>query len=106
MRNNLKFSCYSGDHIFWIIVIALPMLAVWVLGIPLFGLAVLIKDRNQLDESQVRRYLLVVYQGLRKDRFYWEFINTSRKFVLLCVNSILFVVRDEYRLLVGLSKCI
>lgn len=32
------------------------------------------------------KYYLVLYQGLKKDRYYWEFINIIRKVVVLVIN--------------------
>ena len=37
------------------------------------------------DSSKAKQYLLILYQGLKKDKFYWEFVNTLRKVILLFV---------------------
>ncbi|CAI2371351.1 unnamed protein product [Moneuplotes crassus] len=102
MRNYLEYRCYSSDHLLWIAILAVPMLALWVIGIPAFALYVLIKHRNELESTFIKKYFLVIYQGLKPDRFYWEFVNTMRKLIILCFNVLLFRYRVEYRLLFGM----
>ena len=44
---------------------------------------VMLKYRNKLDTWDVKKYLVMLYQGLRLERYYWELINTIRKVLLL-----------------------
>ena len=59
------------------------MLLVWGIGAPIVALLVLLKYKKSLDTWNVQKYLLVLYQGLKSKRFYWELINTARKTLLL-----------------------
>ena len=59
------------------------MLLVWGIGAPIAALIVLLKYKKSLDTWNVQKYLLVLYQGLKLERFYWELINTTRKTLLL-----------------------
>ena len=59
------------------------MLLVWGIGAPIVALLVLLKYKKSLDTWNVQKYLLVLYQGVRTERFYWELINTTRKTLLL-----------------------
>ena len=42
--------------------------------------------RHKLSSRLVMSYLLIFYQGLRPNRFYWEFCNILRKIFLVMVN--------------------
>ena len=37
------------------------------------------------EEGLTKQYFLILYQGLKANRFYWEFINTLRKVLILSV---------------------
>ena len=52
-------------------------------------LYILIKNRDKLDEPAVQRYFIVLYQGLKSDKFYWELVNTLRKVLIVCSNVFL-----------------
>lgn len=52
---------------------------------PLIGFILLYKNWNK-EDSRVRSYFLILYQGLTPESFYWEFVNTLRKsLVLACL---------------------
>ena len=63
--------------------LAVPMLLVYVIGAPLLAFFVLFKNRKNLDKPEIIKYILLLYQGLRHERYYWELVNTLRKCTLL-----------------------
>lgn len=65
------------------------MLVVWVFGSQLLILGILIKNRRQLDSIKVKKYFQLLYQGYQIDTFYWEFVNTFKKFILVAINVFL-----------------
>lgn len=83
MREHMEYDCYSAEHMFWAAAVGLPMVGVWVIGMPLLALVILIKNRKDLDDQRIKKYLLILYQGLKPDAFYWEFVNAARKVVML-----------------------
>jgi hypothetical protein len=104
MRLHLEFDCYSVDHMMWATLVSFPIMTVWVIGAPTFALVVLYKFRNDLDDWKVKKYLLLIYQGFKPNRFYWEFINTFRKFIIICISVFLSAISAQYRILITLSK--
>lgn len=83
---------WSFDHIKWIfglctyyslINIAIPMLIFYVVGCPVAAFIILYTNRNQLDKPEVLKYIILLYQGLKHEMFYWELVNTLRKCLLL-----------------------
>ena len=45
--------------------------------------------------------MLILYQGLKPDRYYWEFVNTLRKVLLLMSFSLLITYKPSYRIMIG-----
>ena len=103
MKAHLGFDCYSSEHIFWILILAVPSLILWVIGMPLFAFIVLLLNRNSLDSGPVRRIFFVLYQGFKKNTFYWEFINTIRKVLLLLFSTVLSAFPLNYSALVSIA---
>ena len=83
VRVDINMKCYSGEHIKWCGLLGTTMILVWGIGIPVSALITMVKLRKKLDSWDVQKYLLMLYQGLKLDRFYWELINTVRKCLLL-----------------------
>ena len=104
MMYHLEYSCYSLDHIKWIALVALPILTIWVIGFPMMALIILIRNRQNLQKSHIQSYFLILYQGFKKDRFYWEFVSAFRKFAILSIHSILNNFSANYKILISASK--
>jgi len=79
-------------------------LLIWVLGMPLIAFVILYRNRNNLEDTQMKKYLLILYQGLRPQAFYWEIVNTFRKFMILTFNVFLSTYSANYRVLSSISK--
>ncbi|CAI2364488.1 unnamed protein product [Moneuplotes crassus] len=101
MTHHLDYTCWSWSHIQWVIFVALPILIIWVIGLPGFALYFLIKNRKNLIQPQMQSYFLILYQGFKEERFYWEFVSAFRKFLILSIHSLLNTVPPYYKL--GLS---
>ena len=89
MRIDMNITWYSGEHIAWWAFISIPMFVVWVFGCPLVALYFLFKNRHHLNNTTIQKYFIVLYQGLKDDRFYWEFVNTLRKVLIVWINVFL-----------------
>lgn len=69
-------------------VTSVPMLVVWVISMPILSLILLYKGKRQGENSKLRNYFLILYQGLKPNAIYWEYVNTMRKILIL--TSLLF----------------
>ncbi|CAI2377869.1 unnamed protein product [Moneuplotes crassus] len=98
MTYHMKYSCYSKEHVTWIAVEAIPTFIIWVAGLPLVALWVLIKNRESLNEVKIQSYFLILYQGFRSECFYWEFLNSFKKFLLLSIHSLLNTSSVNYQI--------
>ena len=83
----------------WCAILGIPTLLIWGISTPIIALTALIKLRKWLDQWSVQKYLLVLYQGLKLDRFYWELINTARKTILLSLPVFLSTESLNYKVL-------
>ena len=79
----MDYKWYSKEHFFWIGTVAIPILAVWVIGAPVLALLILFRHRKHLEQGYIKDYMLILYQGLKPNAFYWEFVNTLRKGLIL-----------------------
>ena len=79
---------------------SIPSLIIWVISIPVIAFTILYKNRNRLEEESIKKYYLILYQGLTREVFYWEFVNTLRKVIVLALNTILSILLITYRLLI------
>ena len=104
MTHHMEYSWYSFDHLRWWLFVGLPILVVWVFGCPLIAFIILTKKRHHLDDWSVKKYFLVIYQGLRKETYYWEFVNMFRKFLILSISSLLNSYSVNYIIMSSLSK--
>mmetsp|Transcript_7824 Transcript_7824/g.6920 ORF Transcript_7824/g.6920 Transcript_7824/m.6920 type:complete len:163 (-) Transcript_7824:351-839(-) len=50
---------------------------------PIVALVLLLKYIKSTDGSKTKQFFLIIYQGLKPDKFYWEFVNTLRKVIIL-----------------------
>ena len=83
VRIDMNMKCYSNQHLKWCAILGIPMILIWGLGIPISALIVMIRLRKSLDTWNVQKYLLMLYQGLKLECYYWELINSARKILLL-----------------------
>jgi uncharacterized membrane protein len=85
VRIDTTIECLSSDHIYWIFTLSVPILVIWVTVCPVVALILLFRNIKKVHDNKVKQYLLILYQGLKRDKFYWEFVNTLRKIFLLFV---------------------
>jgi hypothetical protein len=75
------------------------MIVFYVVGFPAIAFLILYTNRQRLDKPEVIKYILLLYQGLNHDKYYWELINTIRKVLLLSYQVF---IPDDYRLMKAL----
>jgi len=125
LTSDVTVTCYEGTHKFYSLVIVVPSLIIWVMGIPMFALYLLIKNKKhiiQLDRieryKQQKGYMLsradskyiekaskeiikikeqfgFIFAGYDLNHFYWEIIIQYRKIGLIMVSVFLTVISPE-----------
>ena len=99
VRINTSIEWYSGEHLKWCFLIGFPILAIWVTIIPLAGLFLLFRNIHKGEQNAVNQYFLILHQGLKKQRYYWEFVNSIRKVLILIIFALLVTYSTFYRIL-------
>jgi hypothetical protein len=98
MRLDTDIECYSGEHVLYCTTIGLPILLIWVTALPIIALMLLCKYIKSKEDNLVKQYFLILYQGLKQDKFYWEFANTLRKVLIL----VTFMLSSNLKLLLSM----
>ena len=63
------------------------------------ALIILYKNRKHLEQGYIKDYMLILYQGLKPKVFYWEFVNTLRKGLILWCSVFLSTESPMYQTL-------
>ena len=82
------------------------MIIVWVIGAPVLAFYILFKNRNRLDDPQFQRYMIVIYQGFKKNKYYWELLNVVRKVTIVAINVFLSQLGLFYKGMAGVITLI
>ena len=80
--------CWVGRHLFMVLVLSLPQLLLYVIGIPLGALLVLFKNRSRLENARTKYRWGVLYVGLRRERYYWDFAVSLRKAAIFSLSAL------------------
>jgi hypothetical protein len=81
--DSLDIRCWKGSHSFYVLAVSLPGIVAWCLGIPIICLYMLHKNRRFLDKVQVRLKYAYLFNGYKKEYYYWEFLILYRKIILI-----------------------
>ena len=84
------------------IIIGVPTLIIWVVGAPLLVFIVMVRNKDNLNKPYMQKYLLLLYQGLKPEVFYWEFINTFRKLLVPIINVVVISKEIFYQIIATL----
>eukprot|EP00347_Sterkiella_histriomuscorum_P014612 403360218 len=106
LQQDLEIRCWSGQHLLWALSIGIPSLAVWVIGLPTFAFFYFYKKQYKLREPVFFSRYRAVYQGLKQQYFYWEFVNILRKVFLVSVNVFLNLYSGIFKALLSLAVLI
>ena len=98
---DLELICWKGLHTYFAIIVGLPMIMLWVLGIPMLGITFLTVKRKSIEHTKFKKNFLILYQGLKPNRYYWEFINALRKVIILIINVLIPSDMWTYRIMIA-----
>ena len=68
---------------------------------PIFALILLARNIKKGEHNKVKQYMLILYQGLKHEKYYWEFVNSLRKVLILMSFSLLITYRPAYRIMIA-----
>ncbi|EWS73585.1 transmembrane protein, putative (macronuclear) [Tetrahymena thermophila SB210] len=80
-------NCYSQTHILYIFYICIPGIIMWGILIPLIILRKLYQNKNNLDNALVRIPYGFLYQDYKYDKYYWEFLKSYMKILIVVIHN-------------------
>jgi len=101
--SDLSEKCWTSNHTRMILLISLPSIAVWVLGLPTLVLLLLVKSRHRLNESGRNLRFSFLYKGYEPQWFFWEFVILYRKIAIVASSVFLSVVSIKVQSLTVLA---
>jgi hypothetical protein len=101
--SDLSEKCWSSSHTRMILLISVPSLAVWVLGLPAIVLILLIKSKHRLNDLGRSLRYSFLYKGYEPQWFFWEFVILYRKVAIVGSSVFLSVVSIKVQSLTVLA---
>jgi hypothetical protein len=89
LTQDMQIRCYTPEHIAWMITLGIPMLVVYVVGIPFFVFYLLHKHQRKLHDPKepgIKRRLFFLYTGYEREWWFWEVLVAVRKLMLVAVT--------------------
>jgi hypothetical protein len=91
--------CYSPQHTLFILALGIPMVLLWVLGIPLFAFIVLYRNSHliqlpavgvstimRVKKRNFEAQMAFLYRGYRPSRYYWFLVEMLKKVILVGIS--------------------
>lgn len=92
---DMSVRCWTKNHWSWVILLAIPMLLVYVIGGPLFVFYCLYLNReelnkpfDQVNKSVLKRYHFL-FKGYEPRFYYWELVVLGRKVAMVTISVFL-----------------
>jgi hypothetical protein len=82
---DLSERCFTPEHFKWIFTVAVPCLALYVVGIPLLAYKLLRRNSQQLTEQRVVKKYSFLYKGYELQWYFWEVVVVARKVGLAAI---------------------
>ena len=79
LQLDMEVECFVGAHLSWFLLLFVPAIVVFVIGLPLVGFIILRHNRYQMSSYRVRVRYGILTVGYREDAYYWELLVTGRK---------------------------
>lgn len=89
LKFDLEVRCYKKAHSFWSFYVALPGMIGWGVGIPIFALLLLIRERDRIDKLEIRQRFGFLFRGYKIRYYFWEIVIMFRKISLIVIQSFL-----------------
>ncbi|EAR92989.3 transmembrane protein, putative (macronuclear) [Tetrahymena thermophila SB210] len=90
MKSQMDQECYNDEHKFYIVFLILPVLIAVIIIYPIIMLYVLCRNHSKMFDNistnVIRRYGYF-FQGYKKNRWWWEFIKTWYKIIILFLST-------------------
>ena len=103
LERDLEEQCFlqGSRHLVMLIMIAIPSLLLYAVGMPLGSILVLWSRRERLHTDKFRFRLGLLYSGYRENRWWWEVVVAARKVVIISFASFGFNEKLQVHIVLG-----
>lgn len=117
LQQDLSSICFEGSHMVQVLVLALPGLLIWSVGIPCTFLALLMKNRRIIEQTdhilslsksdqnhiaKLKARYGIFFLGYKTETYYWEIVIMFLKVLLIFTIGSLSSLSSETQILVAL----
>ena len=86
LKENTEIQCWDSNHIKYSLIVAVPGIILWALGIPTLILMFMAKYKRRLHLDTFRVIFGFFFNGYKSRKFYWELIIMYRKILLITIS--------------------
>ncbi|EGR34662.1 hypothetical protein IMG5_004650, partial [Ichthyophthirius multifiliis] len=98
IKADVSYECYTDEHNKWMLTFILPILFIWVFGIPAYFISNLYRNRTNLDKLKIKYKFGFLYHEYKKESYFWELIKIFEKtLVIIFLN-----IYDSYIIIKGI----
>ena len=84
---SLEEICFQGEHMQYVLMLTIPQIILYVLGLPIAGTIHLLRNKDNLHERQFYTRYGLLYLGYRDERAWWELVVALRKVAVVSVGT-------------------
>ena len=84
---DLEEQCFVGRHLDYVLLLSIPQLVLVVLGLPLLGIIIILKNNHHFERYNFRIRYGLLYLGYRENREWWEGVIVFRKISIVIIGA-------------------
>jgi hypothetical protein len=83
----LQEPCFQGAHLQHVLMLTLPQIILYVIGLPIAGTIHLMRNKHRLQNRHFYTRYGLLYLGYRNDSAWWELVVAFRKVAIVSVGT-------------------
>jgi hypothetical protein len=84
---DLQEQCFVGRHSAYIVLLTIPQLIIYIVGLPLIAALLILRNQNRLNDPDFRLRYGLLYRGYAKGREWWEITVALRKVAAVSIGT-------------------
>ena len=86
---SLQEECFQvqGEHFKYVLMLTIPQIIIYIIGLPLAGTIHLIRNKKHLHEEHFLMRYGLLYLGYRDERAWWELVIAFRKVAIVLIGT-------------------
>ena len=84
---SLQEPCFVGRHMTYVLLVTIPQIILYVIGLPVIGTIHLLRNKDKLHDSQFSTRYGLLYLGYQDNRAWWELVVAFRKVLVVSTGT-------------------